>query len=315
MLISANRLFRERCFFMFPFQSSFGPVSTIWPTLIGDGHIVNAITKSWVIRVNQTVRYDGRHMATRYPLCIRNEGYRMSSTSPVIGMVTIGQAPRDDVVPAMRTYFPEGIQIAERGALDGLDHDAIQAYAVSDGEMGIVTKLLDGSSVLLSHAKILPAMQAKVDELVHDEGASIIVVLCGANWSELKSEKLIVNPGTLFPAIIGSLAAGRKLGIIKPDAGQVEKEQARYAGLGIDAVVTSASPYGGPDRLRLAEEAGVMLRDNGCELVWMTCVGMDAPMRDIVASITGVPVILAHALLARVVTELLGAESQVVAGV
>ena len=37
----------------------------------------------------------------------------------------------------------------------------------------------------------------------------------------------------------------------------------------------------------------------------MTCVGMDAPMRDIVARETGVPVILAHALLARIVTELL----------
>jgi hypothetical protein len=37
----------------------------------------------------------------------------------------------------------------------------------------------------------------------------------------------------------------------------------------------------------------------------MTCIGMDAPMRDIVAEVTGAPVILAHALLARIVTELL----------
>jgi protein AroM len=239
----------------------------------------------------------------------------MTTQAPVIGMVTIGQAPRNDVVPAMRTFLPGGIQIAERGALDGLSHDEIQAYTASAGEMGIVTKLLDGSSVLLSHQKILPAMQAKVDALVNDDGADIIVVLCGANWSELKSEKLIVNPGTLFPAIIGSLAAGRKLGTLKTDARQIEKEQARYASLGIDAIVTAASPYGGPDRLRLAEEAAITLRDAGCELVWMTCVGMDAPMRDIVASITGVPVILAHALLARVVTELLGAETQVVAAI
>jgi protein AroM len=239
----------------------------------------------------------------------------MNTNTPVVGMVTIGQAPRTDVVPAMRDFLPENVQIAERGALDGLEHDAIQAYAASPGEMGIVTKLLDGSSVLLSHAKILPAMQAKVDALVDEDGADIIVVLCGANWSDLKCDKLVVNPGTLFPAIIGSLAAGRKLGIIKPDAGQIEKEQARYDGLGIDAVVTAASPYGGPDRLRLAEEAAISLRDAGCELVWMTCVGMDAPMRDIVSTITGVPVILAHALLARVVTELLGTKSQVAAAV
>lgn len=233
----------------------------------------------------------------------------MNTNQKTIGMVTIGQAPRDDVVPAMRSFLPDGVRIAQRGALDDLTMEEIRSYSVTEGETGIVTRLLDGSSVLLSHAKILPAMQAKVDRLVQDDGADLIVVLCGANWSDLRSDKLIVNPGTLFPAVISSLAAGRKLGIIKPDAGQVEKETARYATMGIDAVVTAASPYAGPERLRLAEEAATTLRDSGCELVWMTCVGMDAPMRDIVASTTGVPVILAHALLARIVTEMITTES------
>lgn len=228
-----------------------------------------------------------------------------------VGMLTIGQAPRDDVVPAMRELLPKGLQIAQRGALDGLSKDEIAAYTVEEGETGIITRLTDGSSVLLSHRKILPAMQAQVERLVGGDGVDLIVVLCGANWSALQSDKLVVNPGTLFPAVIGSLAAGPRLGIIKPDAGQVQKEQARYAELGIDAVVTSASPYAGPDRLRLATEAAATLRDAGCELVWMTCVGMDAAMRNIVASVTGVPVILAHALLARIVTELLTAEAMV----
>jgi protein AroM len=238
----------------------------------------------------------------------------MTTHRHTIGMVTIGQAPRDDVVPAMRSFLPSELRIVQRGALDELSLEAIHHYTVAEGETGIVTKLLDGSSVLLSHQKILPAMQEKVDRLVHDDGADLIVVLCGANWSALSSEKLIVNPGTLFPAIIGSLATGRRLGIIKPDAGQIQREQERYAQIGIDAVVTSASPYAGPERLILAREAANALRDAQCELIWMTCVGMDAPMRDIVASVTGVPVILAHALLARVVTELLESESVAVVG-
>ena len=227
------------------------------------------------------------------------------ATGQRIGMATIGQSPRDDVVPAMREYFPSGLKIIERGALDGLSHDETRPYWADADTPGIMTKLRDGSSVLLSHAKILPVMQQAVDALVRDEGADLVVILCGADWSALSSERLIVNPGTLFPAIISSLAAGRRLGIIKPDAGQVEKEQARYASLGIQATVTAASPYVGPQRLDLAREAAEQLRDAGCELVWMTCVGMDAPMRDVVAEVTGVTVILAHALLARVVTELL----------
>lgn len=226
-------------------------------------------------------------------------------SSARIGMATIGQAPRDDVVPAMRAYLPAGLEIVERGALDGLSREETRPCWAEPGEVGIVTKLRDGSSVLLSHATILPRMQAVVERLEREDGVAFTVVLCGADWSALRSQRLVVNPGTLFPAAIASLAAGRRLGIVKPDAGQVEKERARYAALGIDAVVTSASPYEGAARLDLARAAGERLRAAGCDLVWMTCVGMDAPMRGIVAELTGVPVILAHALLARIVTELL----------
>lgn len=222
-----------------------------------------------------------------------------------IGMATIGQAPRDDVVPGMRPHLPAGLEIAQRGALDGLAHADTQPFWADPGEMGIVTRLHDGSSVLLSHAKILPAMQRTVDALVRQDGAELVVILCGANWSAVTSERLIVNPGTLFPAIIGSLAAGRRLGIIKPDAGQVTREHERYAAMGIETTVTAASPYAGPARLDLAQAAATEIRSAGCDLVWMTCIGMDAAMRDVVAEITGLPVILAHTLLARIVSELL----------
>ena len=148
-------------------------------------------------------------------------------------------------------------------------------------------------------------MQEKATQAVERDGAELLVILCGADWSQLSSPRLIVNPGQLFPATVSALAAGRKLGIIKPDAGQVKRERDRYAERGIDAAVTSASPYAGPDRIRLAREAAEYLRDEGCQLIWMTCVGMDETMRSVVAEVTGVPVILAQSLLARIVGELL----------
>lgn len=230
-----------------------------------------------------------------------------------IGMATIGQAPRNDVVPAMRDWLPPDTLIIERGALDGLTTPETEPYWADPGQPGIVTRLQNGDSVLLSHARILPLMQAAVDDLVENHGVDLLVILCGADWSVLQSPRLIVNPGTLFPAIIGALSAGRHLGIIKPDVGQVAKEQARYAERGVTATVTSASPYTGPQRLEDARAAAVTLRDAGCELVWMTCVGMDQAMRDVVAEVTGVPVILAQALLARNVAELLASRAPVAA--
>jgi len=231
----------------------------------------------------------------------------------VIGFTTISESPRDDIVPGMMEIFPDGITSAQRGCLDGLTRPEIDALAPEAGEVGIITLLKSGDSVLLSHSKILPIMQRKVDELVRDENAEVVVILCGADWTAIRSDKLIINPGKVFPGVISSLATGRRLGVIKPSAGQVERELERYTSLGIDAVVTSASPYAGEGRLELARDAARELEAAGCDLIWMTCVGMDRAMRDEVAAITGKPVVLAQSILARVVSELLPQGSPVAA--
>lgn len=221
-----------------------------------------------------------------------------------IGFATIAEAPRDDVVPSLREILPPGIRIIERGNLNGLTAAEIADLGPEPGEVGIVARLKSGGETLLSHSKILPRMQNLVTELVDDEGADLVVVLCGADWTAIKSPKLVVNPGRLFPNIVSALAQGRKLGVIKPSAGQVENERKRYTKMGIDVTVTSASPYQGEQRLALAREAGELLRDAGCDLVWMTCIGMDEEMRAVVAEVTGKPIILARSILGRVIGEL-----------
>jgi len=231
-----------------------------------------------------------------------------------VGFATIAESPRDDVVPAMRDYLPPDARIAERGCLDGLSREEMAALGPDAGEVGIVARLKADGSTLLSHRKVLPRMQRCVDELIHDGGADVVVILCGADWSTLRANRLVVNPGRLFPAVVGGLAEGRRLGIIKPSPGQVAAEQARYQALGIDAVVTAASPYGGEERLALAGTAATELRAAGCDLIWMTCIGMDAAMRNVVAEVTGAPVILAQTLLARLVGELLPSRQPALVG-
>jgi len=39
---------------------------------------------------------------------------------PVVGLITIGQSPRPDVVPDMAEIIGPGVEIREAGALDGL---------------------------------------------------------------------------------------------------------------------------------------------------------------------------------------------------
>lgn len=218
-------------------------------------------------------------------------------------MVTVGQSPRDDLVPFMTPLFSRAVSVLEAGALD---EDAIARLGPEPGEVGIAARLADGSETLLSHRLILPRVQACVDR-VRGEGAELLVILCGADWSAVRSDRLVVNPGRVFPAVVAALAAGRRLGVVKPAPGQIEAARRQFAERGLAAHVTAASPYSGPRRLDEARRAAEALRAAEVDLVWMTCVGMDEAMRAVVAEVTERPVLLARSLLARVIDELLAA--------
>jgi protein AroM len=136
-----------------------------------------------------------------------------------IGFVTIAESPRDDVVPDIVSTLPGGLRVVERGNLDGLTDQQIADLAPDAGKSGIVARLKAGGETLLDHQKILPRMQSLVDELVRDEGVDLVIVLCGADWTAIRCPVPLINPGRVFPAVVSSLAYGRRLGVIKPNAG------------------------------------------------------------------------------------------------
>ncbi len=224
-----------------------------------------------------------------------------------IGTLTIGQSPRPDVVPALANMLGPRFRILEAGALDGLSGTEIAGIAPRDGELAHRTRMRDGSPTpLLSHARLVPYMQTQVDALVN-QGVACVVVLCAADWSELNSKKLIVNAGPLSEGVITSLAARRKLGVIRPKETKLEDEQRYYGRFGIKVALASANPYLGDARLDAARLAAEQLREANVDLVWMACVGMDEPMRKTVSEIVQRPIVLAQSLLAHVTAEVLAA--------
>ena len=61
---------------------------------------------------------------------------------PIVGMITIGQSPRSDVVPDMVEILGPGVEIRERGALDGLSPREIAALAPAPDDDLLVTRLV-----------------------------------------------------------------------------------------------------------------------------------------------------------------------------
>jgi protein AroM len=229
-----------------------------------------------------------------------------------IGMMTIGQSPREDIVSVMRSHFTHEVDILQRGALDALDLSSVAELRPQEGQSTLVTRMRDGTEVKVTHEKILPLMQKGIDALI-EEGVELVVLLCTGGFPELKAERMVLHPGKLLHGVITALADGAKLGVVMPSASQVplaeERREERWGGW--DVVFTSASPYAELEiRVREWERAANGLKDKGVDLVYLGCMGMDEEMKKIVQRVTRKPVILASSVVARIVDELIGSGVQ-----
>ena len=76
-----------------------------------------------------------------------------------IGALTIGQSPRNDLIPEIEAFF-KGAEIIQLGALDGLSKEQIADLAPSGDDEILVSKLKDDSWALMAESKIISSCAA-----------------------------------------------------------------------------------------------------------------------------------------------------------
>jgi protein AroM len=62
-----------------------------------------------------------------------------------IGLLTIGQSPRDDVLPGLLEILGEGYEIIEAGALDDLTLEDINKVEFKHDDYILVSRMRDGA--------------------------------------------------------------------------------------------------------------------------------------------------------------------------
>jgi protein AroM len=217
----------------------------------------------------------------------------------VLGLVTIGQSPRDDIVPQMLPLLPAGLDIRQVGALDGLTHEQIAELTPGSQDYVLHTRLRDGSAVNVSRERIMSLLQFGLKQL-QDEGANPIVLLCTGEFPGLRSDALLIEPDQLLVNVVRGLRPQRA-GVFVPLPSQIESAAEKWRVLEAEVVFVAASPYGEQTELtRAAEE----LKGHPLDLVVMDCMGYTLAHRGVVIQATGRPVILASRVVARIVGEL-----------
>jgi protein AroM len=221
----------------------------------------------------------------------------------LLGTLTIGQAPRPDLTPILDQHLPSGVKRIDRGLLDGQSREAIAgAYAAAAGEAVLVTRLADGSAVQLSAQKVLSALQGELDAL-EAAGCNVVLLLCTGAFHGLRLRRaLLLEPDRIIPPAVAGIVRDRRLGIIVPLASQISSESGKWQALEREPLFAAASPYTATPAAIAA--AGQLLARSGAEALLLDCIGFIEAHRRELARVSGLPVILANALMAKIVGEL-----------
>lgn len=221
-----------------------------------------------------------------------------------IGLITVGQAPRNDVVPDMAAILGGDVDILEAGALDGLSAAEIGRLAPEGDDEILVTRLADSSSVFVGKSKMVPLVEARIAAL-ETKGVALNALLCTGEFPKLAAKRPLLEPQQLLLGLLRAMTFPGRLGVLTPSDRHVPQTRERWKRSGFDAVVAPLSPYQeeDPAAVRGAAEA---LRAGGAGLVVMDCIGFRRKTRDEVAQLVGAPTLVANLLVARVAAELLG---------
>ena len=223
----------------------------------------------------------------------------------VLGTLTIGQAPRPDVVPIIDRHVPAEVRRIHRGVLDGLSHAEIDArYMAGPGEAVLVTRLQDGRVVELSRRRMREGVEDALAAL-EAVGCGVILLLCTGTFDGLECKKAwLVEPDHIIPGLVAGLVERRQLGIIVPIASQIGSESGKWRSLPTPPIFGSASPYSGDTEAEVLC-AGAELKARGAEAILLDCIGFTERHRAVLEPLE-MPVILSNAVAAKALAELLG---------
>lgn len=216
--------------------------------------------------------------------------------------LTIGQAPRSDIMPLLMAHLPAG-SVTHVGLLDGLSTGQIeQRYAPAEGDAVLVTRLLDGSQVKLAAARVERGLQEKIDVL-EALGCMTILLLCTGEFNHLHANNaLLLEPDRIIPPLISSIIGQHRAGIVVPVESQVVEQANKWRKLAKAPCFAVASPYLSDDQT--LTKAAMRLAEQGAEVVVLDCIGFNRHHEDVLKKHLNIPVVLSNVLMAKLAAEL-----------
>ena len=210
---------------------------------------------------------------------------------PRIAVVTMGQAPRPDVLGELRTILGD-LSYTEFGVLDEVSQEQIARIVPRPGEPRFFTRLRDGSHVILEADAIATRIGALVERIDGQDFDLLILAMTGIR-NRLATRTPLIHGQFAVEAWVAALTTGNsRIGTIFPLAGQ----GTLLSELGYGTVLQSShATIGGSHATHLDDAIG---RVAGADLIIMNSVGYTEEMAEQVARESGKPVVTACRIVA-----------------
>ena len=221
--------------------------------------------------------------------------------SRMLGVITVGQAPRDDIAALFAQHAPAGTRVILRGALDGLSDAEVDELRPESGADTLYTRLRGARDVKLSKKAVIARSPATLARL-REDGCDVLVYACTGDFPPMAGDEGVLFPSRVLSGLASGLLPRGRLGLLVPLAEQIAKLSAKWARPDLEIVAEALAPSAGAAE---AKQAAERLAQRRPDLVAMDCMSYTPTTKQWVKPALGVPALLAITATGRVLREML----------
>lgn len=221
----------------------------------------------------------------------------MNSTR--IGLLTIGQSPREDITSEIKPLFLPSIEIMEAGLLDNLRITKIEQLRPEKEETPLVSRLRNGSQVLLSERKICTLLPEVIDAMKNEMKVDVVGMLCTHDFPKIEFSSSVIFPFSYMIFLITEVLHIQSLGVVVPLENQMEMVIKKWKKEKI--IVKAKSPYA--EGNSWAEIAQEFIREN-VDAVILDCIGYKIQDKRELQNLISIPILLPRIILTYAINQL-----------
>lgn len=217
---------------------------------------------------------------------------------PTIGIITLGQTPRIDMIPSIWPFIPSDTTIIEKGVLDNKSKDEIIGLIPEPGQTTLVSRLRNGNKAVIAKEKVLPIIQNLINQF-NQMKVDTILLACTGKFQLFYSQIPVVYPDFLLNHVVKGLFHEGEIGVIVPLPEQTLEITSKWKAVKLSVSPKSCSPYNFVEAnlIRAAQE----LDQLPVKAIILDCMGYTEEMMHTVQDYTSKPVLLSRNIVYRLI--------------